>query len=328
MAEKDYYKILGVKREASEVEIKNAFRRLARKHHPDVNPGDKSAEGRFKEINEAHEVLSDAEKRRKYDQYGDQWQHADQFAKSGAQGSPFHGFNTDDGQSFRYEGDADINSLFGDLFGSRASGRRSRARQGQNIDYPIEITLEEAYHGTNRVLTLEAEEPCPSCSGTGKIQNLPCSVCRGAGTRRRLKQLEVKIPAGVRDGSRVRIAGQGEQGYGGGPSGDIYLVTSVKPHRIFERKEDDLYVEVTVPFTLAVLGGEAEIPTPKGKIALKIPPETQNGRVFRLGGQGMPHLGSATKGDLMATIKVVLPTNLSAEEKKLFEELRQLRSNG
>jgi molecular chaperone DnaJ len=328
MAGKDYYKILGVKREASEADIKNAFRRLARKHHPDVNPGDKSAEGRFKEINEAHEVLSDAEKRRKYDQYGDQWQHADQFAKSGAQGSPFHGFNTEDGQSFQYENDVDINSLFGDLFGSRASGRRSRARQGQNVDYPVEITLEEAYHGANRVLTLEAEEPCPSCGGTGKIQNLPCSVCRGAGTRRRLKQLEVKIPAGVRDGSRVRIAGQGQQGYGGGPSGDIYLVTSVKPHRIFERKDDDLYVEVTVPFTLAVLGGEAEIPTPKGKIALKIPPETQNGRVFRLGGQGMPHLGNSTKGDLMATIKVVLPTNLSAEEKKLFEELRQLRSNG
>ena len=328
MAEKDYYKTLGVKREASEAEIKNAFRRLARKHHPDVNPGDKSAEGRFKEINEAHEVLSDAGKRRKYDQYGDQWQHADQFAKSGAQGSPFHGFNTEGGQSFRYENDVDINSLFGDLFGSRASGRRSRARHGQNVDYPVEITLEEAYHGANRVLTLEAEEPCPSCGGTGKIQNLPCSVCRGAGTRRRLKQLEVKIPAGVRDGSRVRIAGQGQQGYGGGSSGDIYLVTSVKPHRIFERKEDDLYVEVTVPFTLAVLGGEAEIPTPKGKIALKIPPETQNGRIFRLGGQGMPHLGNSTKGDLMATIKVVLPTNLSAEEKKLFEELRQLRSNG
>ena len=330
MAGKDYYKILGVKREASEAEIKNAFRRLARKHHPDVNPGDKSAEGRFKEINEAHEVLSNAEKRRKYDQYGDQWQHADQFAKSGAQGSPFHGFNTGDGQSFRYEGaeDVDINSIFGDLFGSRASGRRSRARQGQNVDYAVEITLEEAYHGTNRVLTLDAEEPCSSCGGTGKIQNLPCSTCRGAGTKRRLKQLEVKIPAGVRDGSRVRIAGQGEQGYGGGPSGDIYLVTSVKQHRIFERKEDDLYVEVTVPFTLAVLGGEAEIPTLKGKIALKIPPETQNGRVFRLGGQGMPHLGNSTKGDLIATIKVALLTNLSAEEKKLFEELRQLRPNG
>ena len=333
MAGKDYYNILGVKRDASEADIKKAYRRLARKHHPDVNPGDKSAEARFKEINEAHEVISNSEKRRKYDQYGDQWQHADQFAKTGAQGAPFQGFNTEDGQSFRYEGDgdADINSIFGDLFqgfGTRTSSRRSRARRGQNVDYSVEITLEEAYHGANRVLTLEAEEPCPSCGGAGKIQNLPCSVCRGAGTRRRLKQLEVKIPAGVRNGSRVRIAGQGEQGYGGGPSGDLYLVTSLKPHRIFERKEDDLYVEVTVPFTLAVLGGEAEIPTPKGKIALKIPPETQNGRVFRLAGQGMPHLGNSAKGDLMATIKVVLPTNLSAEEKKLFEQLRQLRPNG
>ncbi len=328
MAGKDYYKILGVKRDASEAEIKNAYRRLARKHHPDVNPGDKSAEARFKEINEAHEVLSNSEKRRKYDQFGDQWQYADQFAKAGAQGAPFGDFNAGEGQSFRYVDNVDISSLFGDLFGTRASGRRTRARHGQNIDYPIEITLEEAYHGTNRVLTLEGEEPCPSCGGTGKIQNLPCSVCRGAGTRRRLKQLEVKIPAGVRDGSRVRIAGQGEQGYGGGPSGDLYLVTSIKSHRIFERKDDDLYVEVTVPFTLAVLGGEAEIPTPKGKIALKIPPETQNGRVFRLAGQGIPHLGNSTKGDLMATIKVVLPTNLSSEEKKLFEQLRQLRPNG
>jgi molecular chaperone DnaJ len=330
MAGKDYYTILGIKRDASEADIKQAYRRLARKHHPDVNPGDKSAEARFKEINEAHEVLSNNEKRRKYDQFGDQWQHADQFAQGGAQQGPFQGFNQGGAQSFRYEDDVDVDSLFGNLFhgfSSRASGR-NRARHGQNIDHPVEITLEEAYHGANRVLTLEAEEPCPSCGGTGKIQNLPCSTCRGAGTRRRLKQLEVKIPAGVRDGSRVRIAGQGEPGHAGGSSGDLYLVTSVKPHQLFQRKEDDLYVEVTAPFTVAVLGGEIEIPTLKGKIALKIPPETQNGRIFRLAGQGMPHLGNSTRGDLLATIKVVLPINLSAEEKKLFEQLRQLRPNG
>lgn len=329
MAGKDYYKILGVKREASDQEIKKAYRRLARKHHPDVNPGDKTAEARFKEINEAYEVLSDSEKRRKYDQFGDQWQYADQFAKTGAQGAPFGDFATGGPKSFHF--DSDISTLFGDLFqgfGARTSGRRTRSRRGQDIDYPVETTLEEAYHGTKRVVALETEEPCPSCGGTGKIQNLPCSVCRGAGTRRRLKQLEVKIPAGVKDGSRVRIAGQGGPGYAGGPSGDLYLVTSVKPHRLFERKDDDLYVEVTVPFTVAVLGGEIEIPTLRGKIALKIPAETQNGRTFRLAGQGMPHLGNSVKGDLLATIKVVLPTNLSTEEKKLFEQLRQLRHTG
>ncbi len=327
MAGKDYYAILGVKRDAGEAEIKKAYRRLARKHHPDVNPGDKSAEARFKEINEAYEVLSDSEKRRKYDQFGDQWQYADQFTKAGAQG-PAADFATG-GQSFNFEGD--IGSLFGDLFqgfGTRTSGRRARARRGRDVDYPVEVILEEAFHGTNRVITLEAEEPCPSCGGSGKIQNLPCSTCRGAGSRRRLKQLEVKLPAGVGDGSRVRVAGQGEPGYAGGPNGDLYLVVSVKPHRLFERKNDDLRVEVTVPFTVAALGGEIEIPTLKGKIALKIPSETQNGRTFRLSGQGMPHLGNSARGDLLATIKVVLPTNLSAEEKRLFEQLRQLRPNG
>ena len=330
MTRKDYYKILGVKRDASAAEIKKAYRRLARKYHPDVNPGDKSAEAHFKEINEAHEILSDSEKHRKYDQYDPNasgWQYVDpNIFGMGAQGAPFHGFNSSKSQSFRYEGD--IDSLFGGMFhgfSSRTASHRARPRRGQDIDYPVKITLEEAYHGANRVLTLETKEPCLSCSGTGKIRNLPCSVCRGVGTSHRLKQLEVKIPIGVRNGSRVRIAGQGKPGYAGGPSGDLYLVTSIKPHRLFERNGDDLYVEVTVPFTVAVLGGEVEIPTLKGKIALRIPPETQNGRIFRLAGQGMPHLGNSTKSDLLATIKVVLPINLSTEEKELFEKLHQLR---
>ncbi|MFC2072160.1 DnaJ C-terminal domain-containing protein [Chloroflexota bacterium] len=327
MAGKDYYSTLGVKRDASEQELKRAYRRLARKHHPDVNPDDKSAEAKFKEINEAYEVLSDKEKREKYDQFGDQWQHADQFAKTRGQQTPFWGSSQGGGaQGFHFE-EGDVDSLFGKIFqgfGTRTTSRRAQSKRSLAIDHPVEVTLEEAYHGTNRILSLETEEPCSGCGGTGQIQNLLCSVCRGSGVVARLKRLEVKIPPGVRDGSRVRIAGKGRQGYGGA-KGDLYLVVSVKPHRLFERKGDDLYVEVAVPLTVAILGGEVQVPTPKGKLALKIPPETQNGRTFRLTKQGMPHLGNSSRGDLLARVGVVLPTKLSAEEKKLFEQLSQLR---
>jgi len=329
MAGKDYYSILGVNRNASEREIKQAYRRLARKHHPDVNPGDKSAEARFKEINEAYEVLSDKEKRLKYDQYGDQWQYADQFAKAGRQQTPFWDFSRTGGATrFHFE-ESDLGSLFDELFGGARTGtfrRKAQPRRGQDIEHPVEVTLEEAYHGTTRLLSLGVEEPCSSCRGTGQIQNVPCSVCRGLGVVSRVKRLEVKIPPGVRDGSRVRIAGKGGQGYGG-PSGDLYLVVSVKSHRQFERRGDNLYVDVAVPLMVAVLGGEVQVPILTGKLALKIPPETQNGRTFRLSGQGMPHLGNSSRGDLLAKVNVILPAKLSAEEKKLFEQLRQLRPN-
>jgi DnaJ-class molecular chaperone len=326
MAGKDYYKILGVKRGASEQEIKQAYRKLARKLHPDVNPGDKTAEARFKEVNEAYEVLSDKDKRAKYDVYGDQWQHADQFAGAGAQQSPFQQpWQT---REFRYE-EGDLNSIFGDLFGRRGSGafRRSRTRESLDIETPVEVTLEEAYHGTSRLINLESEQPCSTCQGTGRIRNVACSTCQGTGSVVALKRIEVQIPPGVANGSRVRIAGKGRQD-GRGASGDLYLVTSIKPHPQFERKGDDLYVEVTVPVTVAALGGEAQVPTPKGNLALKIPPETQNGTSFRLAGKGMPHLGNSAHGDLMAKVKIVLPTNLSREEKQLFEQLARLRPKG
>ena len=327
MAGKDYYNILGVKRDASEQELKRAYRRLARKHHPDVNPGDKSAEAKFKEINEAYEVLSDKEKRQKYDQFGDQWQHADQFARAGGQQTHSRDFGQGGGaQGFRFE-ERDLDSLFGEMFQGFRTGttsRRAQARHSLDVDYPVEITLEEAYQGASRILGLEAEEPCPTCGSTGQIQNVLCSVCRGSGVLAHLKHLEVKIPPGVRDGSRVRVAGKGRQG-SRGATGDLYLVISVKPHSLFERKGDDLYVEVAVPLTVAMLGGEVQVPTPKGKLALKIPPETQNGRAFRLAKQGMPHLGDSARGDLLARVSVLLPTNLSTEEKKLFEQLGQLR---
>ncbi len=328
MAGKDYYNILGVNRDASEREIKQAYRKQARKYHPDVNPGDKSAEARFKQMNEAYEVLSDKEKRQKYDQFGDQWQHADQFAQAGRQQTPFWDFSQTSGaQKFHFE-DADLGGLFDDLFRSGTRSRRVRPRRGQDVDYPIEVTLEEAYHGAKRTIALQSEKPCTGCQGSGRIQNMLCSVCRGSGIVSDVKRLEAKIPPGVKDGSRVRIAGKGKQSYTGGASGDLYLVISVKSHRRFERRGDDLYEEVAVPLTVAVLGGEVQVPTLKGKLALKIPPETQNGRSFRLTGQGMPHLGNSSHGDLVAKVSVILPTKLSEEEQKLFEQLSQLRSNG
>jgi len=327
MAGKDYYNILGVNREASEREIKQAYRKLARKHHPDVNPGDKSAEARFKQINEAYEVLSDKENRQKYDQFGDQWQYADQFAKAGYRQTPSWNFSqTGDSQRFHFE-EADLGSLFGDLFRSGTRSQRVRPRRGQDVDHPVEVTLEEAYHGTKRTIALQSEKPCSGCQGTGRIQNMPCSVCRGSGVVSAVKRLEVKIPPGVKEGSRVRITGKGKQSYAAGASGDLYLVVSVKPHRRFERRGDDLYEELTIPLTVAVLGGEVQVPTLKGKLALKIPPETQNGRAFRLAGQGMPHLRDSSHGDLVAKVSVILPTKLSEEEEKLFERLSQLRSN-
>ncbi len=324
MAKKDYYEMLGVKRNASEPEIKQAYRRLARKHHPDVNPDDKSAEAKFKEINEAYEVLSDKENRKKYDQFGDRWQYADQFARAQPQ-TPFRDFGQGGRTtSFHFGGD-DLGSLFDELFrGAGPATRRAQPRRGRDIESPVEVTLEEAYHGTNRTLSLQVEEPCASCQGSGWIQNVPCATCQGAGAVARRKRLEVKIPAGVRTGSRVRIAGKGQPGYGGA-SGNLYLVISVKPHRSLERRGDNLYVDVPVPLTIAMLGGEVQVPTLKGKLALKIPAETQNGRSFRLAGQGMPHLGSSGRGDLLARVNIVLPTKLSPKEKELFRQLNELR---
>ncbi len=326
MAGKDYYSILGVSRNASEREIKQAYRRLARKYHPDVNPGDKSAEAKFKQINEAYEVLSNKEKRQKYEQFGDQWQYADQFAKAGWQQGRRWDFNQG-GTTFHFS-EGDTGSIFDELFrefGTRTTRERVRPRRGRDVEYPVEATLEEAYHGASRILSLQAEEPCSSCGGTGQIQNMPCSVCRGSGRVAQLKRLEVKIPPGVKDGSRVRIAGKGEPSYRGGANGDLYLVISVKPHRLFERKGDNLYVEVAVPLMVAVLGGEVQVPTLKGKVMLNIPPETQNGRVFNLTGQGMPHLGNSSYGNLLAKVNVKLPTNLSPQEKELFKQLTKLR---
>jgi molecular chaperone DnaJ len=330
MAGKNYYDILGVNKNATDKDIKQEYRRLARKYHPDVNPGDKSAEAKFKEINEAFEVLSDKDKRRKYDKYGDKWQYADQLDEAARQQAQYRQYTTGDGTSFHFSGDiGGMDSLFDELFGglrSRGFSRRSQPRRGQDLETNVEVTLEEAFNGSSRMINLQGEKPCPTCHGTGRIQNLACSTCRGTGMVADIKRLEVKIPAGVTTGSRVRISGKGQPGYGNGPNGDLYLNVTLAPHPIFKRQGDDLITEIPVPLTVAVLGGEVQVPTLKGgKLALKIPPETQNGRIFRLGGQGMPHLGKLTRGDLKAKVNTVIPTNLTEKEKELFRQLGQLR---
>lgn len=341
MAGKDYYSTLGVPKNAPDKDIKAAYRKLARKWHPDVNPGDKAAEAKFKLINEAYETLSDADKRKKYDQYGSDADQAEAYARAQQQArQQYGGFGRTQqpgGQPFTtYEpGDmGDLNEVFENLFrgfgptagaGTRTGGRRPAAWRGQDIEHPIELSLEEAFNGTARVMELQSEQPCPTCQGTGRVKNAACPQCRGAGRVIKPRRLEVKIPAGVKDGSRVRVAGEGNPGQGG-PNGDLYLVVKVAPHPMFKREGDDLLVEVPVSLTAAVLGGEVQVPTLKGsKLALKLPPETQNGKIFRLARQGMPRLNDTSRGDMMAKVAVVLPTNLSAKERALFEQFQKMR---
>jgi molecular chaperone DnaJ len=332
MAGKDYYSVLGVSRSSSDKDIKAAFRRLARVYHPDVNPGNKGAEAKFKEINQAFEILSDPEKRKKYDQYGENWEYGEQMEAARRQQSASgpRGFyqSRGSGESVQFE-EGDLEGIFGDILGGRASGfgrRTSRQQKGQDLETEVEVTLEEAFSGTIRSISLQSQTPCASCKGTGRIQNLACSVCRGAGVVAETKRLEVKIPAGVDNGSRVKLAGKGHPGSGGQPDGDLYLIMNVKAHPQFKRKGDELQVDVSVPLTTAVLGGEIQVPTLKGsKLVLRIPPETQNEQVFRLSGQGFPHLGATTRGDFLVLIKAVLPKGLSAEERSLFTRLKEIR---
>lgn len=335
---KDYYEILGVKRNADTKEIKAAYRKLARKYHPDVNPGDEQAEQRFKEINRAHEVLSDPEKRAKYDRYGEKWEQAEAFEQArrqagGAGNGGFRTFHFDMGDLsdlFRGRGGRSygetggFEEVFENLF--RGGGARSGPMRGQNVEYMTEISLEEAYAGTTRTLQMQSQEPCPTCGGTGEIAGAVCHVCQGAGVVARPSRIEVKIPAGARDGTRVRIAGKGSAGVAGGSRGDLYVVVRVRPRPRFQRKGDDLTTEIEVPVEDAVLGGEATVETLAGKrIAVKIPPMTQNGQTIRLSGLGMPKMNSKEKGNLYAKVRIVIPDDLTDRQRKLFEQLRTER---
>jgi len=318
---KDYYATLGVAKTATEKEIKQAFRKLARKHHPDVNPADKVAEAKFKEINEAYEVLGDPSSRKKYDELGANWRMYEQQARSGG-GQPFAGARPGPGGAragYRTMTPEEMEDLFGDsnpfsdffttFFGgggegfsgaSGSRGARGRRRPGRDIENEIELAIEDAYQGATRRLMLHHN---------GQV-----------------KQVDVRIPAGVTDGSRVRVSGEGEQGVGGAESGNLYLRVRLAPHPVFERKGRDLYVKTAVPVTTAVLGGEASVQTLSGKPArLRIPALTQNGQLFRLKGYGMPAVGnSEDKGDLYARVDVQLPEALSDKERDHYEALRKL----
>ncbi|HKF38958.1 MAG TPA: J domain-containing protein [Ktedonobacteraceae bacterium] len=324
---KDYYKVLGVSKGAGADDIKKAFRKLARKYHPDVNPGDKKAEEKFKEINEAYEVLSDPDKRRKYDTLGPNWQ--EQFGFQPGAGRRTYSYR---GSPMDFDSATGFSDFFEALFGrSSAAGSRTnrndyRRRVGDNIEQPVEVTLQEAYLGGTRTFNIQSTEVCPLCRGTGEVAGKACANCSGQGMLARNKRIQVKIPAGVDNGSRIRVAGEGQPGIGGGPRGDLFLVISVKPDSIYERKGDDLYADIDVDLVTAMLGGEVPVPTPDGRrLILTIPAETQNGRMFRLANKGMPRLRGEGNGNLFARVKVVLPMGLTGEERRLFEQLARSR---
>jgi DnaJ-class molecular chaperone len=329
---KDYYKVLGVTRAASGEDIKKAFRKLARRYHPDVNPGDKKAEARFKEINEAYEVLSDPAKREKYDTLGPNWQ--EQFG-SGFSERRAYQYTGNGGRSFFDSGpigagSSGFSDFFETFFGrsNSAAGSRSGMRRsvGDNIEQPVDVTLQEAYIGASRTFNIQSTEACPTCAGTCEVGGRVCTNCAGQGSIARNKRIQVKIPAGVDNGAKIRVAGEGQLGISGGPRGDLFLVISVKPDPLFERKGDDLHVDVEVELVKAMLGGTVPVPTPDGRqLLLTIPPETQNDRVIRLANKGMPRLRSEGSGNLFAHVKVLLPTKLTAEERALFEKLARSR---
>lgn len=355
MSKRDYYEVLGVSRTANEQEIKSAYRRLAVKFHPDKNPGDAEAEDKFKEAAEAYSVLSDAEQRRRYDRFG----HAGVSSSAGAGGWGAPGFGGIEdilGDLFG----------FGDVFGGGRGGtRRTAAQRGADLRYDLEISLEEAASGMTanlRIPRLESCETCKgsgaaegtqpetcatcggtgqvryqqgffsvartcgSCRGTGRIIKTPCETCQGAGRVERERMMEVKIPAGVETGSRLRIAGEGEAGTQGGPSGDLYVVLHVSEHKQFERQGSNLYASVPITFAQAALGAEVTVETLEAQQQLKVPAGTQTGTVFRVKGQGMPVLGGRGRGDLFISVTVVTPTTLTRDQRKLLEQLSEIET--
>ena len=356
MAKRDYYEVLGVERGASEAELKKAYRRLAMKHHPDRNPDDKEAEEKFKEANEAYEILTDANKRAAYDQYG----HAGVDPNMGGGAGGFGG-----GGNF-----SDIfGDVFGDIFGGGGGGRgRSSVQRGSDLRYTMELDLEEAVRGTTvtiKVPTLvgcnscdgsgakkgtspttcttcgghgqvrmqqgffAVQQTCPRCHGTGQMITDPCKSCHGQGRVEESKTLSVKVPPGVDNGDRIRLSGEGEAGVNGGPTGDLYVVVSVREHKIFQRDGKNLYCEVPISFADAALGGELEVPTLDGRVKLKIPEGTQTGKLFRLRGKGVVPVRGGSAGDLLCRVALETPVNLTKRQRELLGELRDtLQADG
>ena len=348
MAKRDFYEVLGVNRDASEDDIKKSYRRLAMKYHPDRNPDNPKAEESFKEAKEANEILSDANKRAAYDQYG----HAGVDPSAGGGGAGMGG------------GFADA---FGDIFGDIFGGGRGRSNvyRGADLRYNLEIGLEEAARGTETKIRIPAmeqcetcdgsgakpgtkpvkcstcdghgqvrmqqgffsvQQACPKCRGAGKMVESPCPTCRGVGRLKQHKTLSVKIPSGVDEGDRIRLSGEGEAGVNGGPPGDLYVVIHLKAHAVFQREHNDLHCEMPISFTTAALGGDIEIPTLEGYAKIKIPAETQSGKVFRLRGKGIKGVRSSTHGDLLCHVVVETPVNLTARQRELLNELEAINN--
>ncbi|QHJ10354.1 Chaperone protein DnaJ [Paraglaciecola mesophila] len=353
MSKRDYYEVLGVDKSASERDIKKAYKRLAMKYHPDRTQGDKAMEEKFKEVQEAYEILTDSQKRAAYDQYG----HA------GVDPNRGHGGG---------HGAGDFGDIFGDVFGDifgggRGGGRQSRAARGSDLRYNLELTLEEAVRGKSveiRVPTLAecdtcdgsgakkgssaktcttchgqgqvqmrqgffaVQQACPTCGGKGKIITDPCNKCHGQGRVEKTKTLSVKVPAGVDTGDRIRLSNEGEAGENGAPAGDLYVQVHVKQHKIFERDGNNLYCEVPLSFTRAAIGGEIEVPTLEGKVKLKVTPETQTGKMFRLRNKGVKSVRSGSVGDLICKVVIETPVNLNSRQKELLEELEESMGTG
>ena len=352
MAKKDFYESLGVNRDASEDDIKKAFRKAAMKYHPDRNPDSKESEEKFKEVKEAYEILSDSQKRAAYDQYG----HAgvDQQAGMGGGGAGMGGF-----------ADA-FSDIFGDIFGGQQGGGRggrNNVYRGADLRYNMEISLEEAARGVERQIKIPShdecgtchgsgakpgteaktchtcngqgqvrvsqgffsiQQTCPTCHGSGKYIPDPCRACHGTGRVQTNKTLAVKIPSGVDEGDRIRLSGEGEAGVNGGPHGDLYVVIHIRAHNVFEREGNDLHCEMPISITAAALGGEIEIPTLDGKARISIPAGTQSGQVFRLRGKGIKGVRSSVHGDLMCHVALETPVNLTGRQKELLREFEEI----
>lgn len=351
---RDYYEVLGVEKDADDATIKKAFRKKARKYHPDVNPGDKEAEEKFKELNDAYEVLSDAQKRAQYDQFGHD---APNFGAGGPGGAGFGGFGGAGGFD-------DLGDIFNMFFGGGGGPQQRGPQRGNDLRYDLTIDFEEAVfgakktiylnrwsmcntchgtgakegtsprtcprcNGTGRVVSvqqtpfgrMQTQTACPDCQGRGTIIDEPCPDCHGSGRKRETKTLEVNIPAGVDNGTRLRMAGEGEMGELGGGSGDLYIYISVRKHPVFERVNNDIYMEQPINFAQAALGDEIEVPTLEGKVAFTIPAGVQSGTRFRLKGKGISGLKGFRKGDQFVTVIIETPKKLTTEQKELFEQL-------